>query len=152
MRRHLLAVGVVCAAAGLAHGQFGAPANGTGGGSPVMPGQAVGTGCGFPSAGNPVPKAAPPAGTPLGSGLSSRPYDPSRPLDVFKGTGIDPKSVVAPIMPMGMKEPNLLDRLYDKLGAVTGFRRPDAPAQANYTPGISRRNRERAENRMWRRD
>jgi hypothetical protein len=92
-----------------------------------------------------------PVGSPVGNALT-RPYDPTRPLDALKGTGLDPSSVVAPVVPMGMKEPNLLDRLYEKLGTVTGFRKPDTPPRTNFVPGISRRNRERAEQRMWRRD
>ena len=54
-------------------------------------------------------------------------------------------------------EKNLVDRLYDKLDAalhVSFFSKPPAPVAKppNVTPGIFRRNRERAEERMWRRD
>jgi hypothetical protein len=103
--------------------------------------------------GSPAAKAAaPPAGSPVGNALS-RPYDPARPLDVFKGTGLDPKSLVAPVAPMGGGgEPNLLDRLYQRLGSATGFLKPSTPPRTTYTPGIARRNRERAAARMWRKD
>ena len=116
-----------------------------------MPGQGVGTGFSLPSVGTRQPQAAPNAGTPIGNALS-RPYDPSKPYDVFKGTGLDAKNVVAPVQARGGGEGNLLARLYQKMGGVFGFKKPDLPPQPNYTPGIARRNRERAEQRMWRRD
>ena len=147
MRRLMLAVGVACAAAGTA----GAQASMTAGGNAVMPGQSVGSGFSLPSVGTQIPKAAPPAGNPIGTALT-RPYDPARPLDAFKGTGIDPKSIVAPVTTMGSGEPNVLDRLYQKLGSVIGFVKPGEPARQTYTPGIARRNKERMEQRMWRRD
>lgn len=147
MRRLLLAVGVACATAGGASAQGSMTASG----NALMPGQGVGTGFSLPGVGTRQPQAVPSAGAPVG-GLSSRPYDPSRPYDVFKGTGLDAKSVVAPVQAMGSDQPNILDRLYQKMGSVFGFTKPSTPAKPNYTPGIARRNRERAEMRMWRRD
>lgn len=140
---------------------------GTAGGQPTtagkdqppaaMPGQAVGTPLNLNPVGTPVNRAVPSrndlkkVGSPL-----SRPYDPTKPLDVFKGTNLDPKAVVAPIAGYpgtAAGDPNLLDRLYQKLNAsVTSFFRPSQPDRPTYTPGISRRNRERAESRLWRRD
>ena len=155
MRRLLLAVGVACAAAGTAGAQGSMTAGGNAvmpaSGNAVMPGQSVGTGFSLPGVGKQIPKAAPAAGNPIGTALT-RPYDPARPLDAFKGTGLDPKSIVAPVTSMGSAEPNVLDRLYQKLGSVVGFQKPSDPPRMNYTPGIARRNRERAEARMWRRD
>lgn len=147
MRRLLLAAVVVCAGAGTASAQGSMTASG----NALMPGQGVGTGFSLPSVGTRQPQAAPKVGAPVGNAFQ-RPYDPSKPLDAFKGTSLDPKSVVAPVQAMGADNPNLLDRFYVKLGTVFGFKKPDLPAQPNYTPGIARRNRERAEQRMWRRD
>jgi len=116
-------------------------------------GQVVSTGFNLNPAGNRVPAAAPPAGTNVGNPLL-RPYDPNRPLDAFKGTNLSAKNVVAPVTGIpGTQQPDLLDRVYDKLGSVTKFFRPSAPQTPTQTvtPGIFRRNRER--NKMeWRRD
>ena len=149
MRRLLLAFGVACAAAGTASAQ--AQGSMTASGNALMPGQGVGTGFSLPGVGTRQPQAAPNVGAPIGNALT-RPYDPSKPYDVFKGTGLDRNAVVAPVQAMGADNPNLLDRFYVKLGTVFGFKKPDLPPQPNYTPGIARRNRERAEQRMWRRD
>lgn len=161
--RRLLAVAALGAAAGTAPAQSGTVTGGVtttrlgGGGAPAsMPGQVVGSGFNLAgSAPQPVGKMLPPAGDPL-----SRPYDPSRPLDVFKGTGISPNQVIAPITafpPVPGPDKNLIDRLYDKLDAalnVNFFARKPEPVAAppNVTPGIFRRNRERVQERMWRRD
>ena len=42
--------------------------------------------------------------------------------------------------------------LNQKLASATNFFTPSPPPRPTYTPGISRRNRERAQERMWRRD
>jgi len=158
--RRLLAVAALGAAATTATAQSGTVTGGvtttrTGGGS-AMPGQVVGSGFNLAgSAPQPVGTPQPQVGTQI-----SRPYDPSRPLDMFRGTGINPNQAVAPISafpPLPGQEKNLIDRLYDKLDAVVGFN-PFArtaeplPRPMNVTPGIFRRNRERFDDRMWRRD
>ncbi|MBN9522358.1 hypothetical protein J0H58_28205 [bacterium] len=160
--RRLLAVAALGAAAGTAPAQSGTATGGIsttragGGATASMPGQVVGSGFNLAgSAPQPVGKMLPPAADPL-----SRPYDPSRPLDVFKGTGINPRQVIAPISafpPIPGPEKNLIDRLYDKLDAALNVnffsRKPEAvAAPMNVTPGIFRRNRERAQDRMWRPD
>jgi hypothetical protein len=152
MRQLGAAVAAACAVGlfvGEAAGQSG------GNGMPAaMPGQVVGTPLQLNTVGTPVQRAAPPAGDQLGNPLM-RPYDPTKPLDVFKGTAIDPKTVIAPVMGYpgtGGQDPNLLERLYQKLATVTGFYKPSDPQRPTYTPGISRRNRERAMQRLWRRD
>lgn len=157
MRHWLTAVGAACAfgwTGGPATAQLRGPGPGPAAGTAPIPGQIVSTAFDLPTAGSPVPMAAPQAGTPVGSPLM-RPYDPSKPLDVFKGTNIDPRSVVTPVSGfpgLATQQPDLLDRLYDKLTAVTQFFRPTSPTPPRvYTPGISRRNKERRE-RMWRRD
>jgi hypothetical protein len=123
-------------------------------GGPSMPGQIVSKGFNLKPAGMRLPAAAPQAGTHISSPLT-KPYDPNRPLDVFKGTNIDPKSVVAPVSGVpGTQQPDLLDRINSKLGSVTSFFRPSSPVQARpmITPGIFRRNRERTMQRNWRAD
>jgi hypothetical protein len=156
--RRLLAVAALGAAAGTATAQSGTVSGGvtrTGGG-PAMPGQVVGSGYNLAgSAPQPVGTPQPPVGTPGGKA-----YDPNRPLDVFRGTGLDTSKMVAPISafpPLPGQEKNLIDRLYDKLDAVFSYN-PFArateplPRPMNVTPGIFRRNRERFDDRMWRRD
>lgn len=160
MRRVLAAAAVVCAA-GSAAAQFGTATGGfstskAGGGVPAsMPGQVVGSGFNLAgSAPQPVGKQLPLVGDSQG-----RPYDPSKPLDQLNGTGINPRNVIAPISafpPVQGPDKNLIDRLYDKLDSALAFkfsRTPEPVARpANVTPGIFRRNRERFDDRMWRRD
>lgn len=145
MRRLVLAVGAACAAVGIGVAQQG-----------LMPGQTVGTGYTLNRVGNQVSKAAPPAADMISNPLM-RPYDPTKPLDAFKGTGIDPKTVMAPIGSGGYpgvptNNPNLLERVWTKVYSATDFFRPTPVTRPSYTPGIARRNRERAEARMWMRD
>ena len=160
--RRLLAAAAVAAAAGTATAQSGTATGGVtttkaGGGVPAsMPGQVVGSG--FNLAGStpqPVGRQQPTVGDPL-----TRPYDPTKPLDQLRGTGLDLKNVIAPISaspPVPGADKNLIDRLYDKLDSalsVNFFARTPEPVARpqNVTPGIFRRNRERADDRMWRRD
>ena len=87
-----------------------------------------------------------PADTPL-----IRRANPNNPFDGFKGTTLDPKSVVAPVIGLGNQ--NALERFYDKMKSAVGLStKPPAPPPQNVTPGIFRRNRERAKEQMWRRD
>lgn len=155
--RRLLAVAALGAAAGTAHAQSGTVTGGvtrTGGG-PAMPGQVVGSGY------NLAGSAPQPVGSPAGASMpGGKAYDPSRPLDVFRGTGINTSQLVTPVPtfpPLPGQEKNIVDRLYDKLDAVFSYN-PFAraaeppPRPMNVTPGIFRRNRERFDDRMWRRD
>ena len=144
MRTRIAALGLTCALAALATAQQPAPLGG---------GQVVSSGFNLNPAVPRVPAAAPQAGTSVGNPYL-RPYDPNRPLDALKGTNINPRDVVAPVMGIGgTQQPDLLDRVYDKLSSVTRFFKPSAPEPQSQpvTPGIFRRNRER--NKMeWRRD
>jgi hypothetical protein len=145
MHRLVAGLAAACAVAGTAAAQF------------TTQGQVVGSSVGLNPSGTAVPRAVPQAGNPVGNPLG-RPYDPTRPLDVFKGTNLDPKSVVAPVSgfpSVPTQQPDLLDKLYAKIGSITHFFSPTPPAQQpapTVTPGIFRRNRERAAERMWRRD
>ncbi len=148
MRQLLLAAGALCAAGVLAH----ATAQ-----NQPMPGQVVGTTFGsttFHQVGTQFPQAAPRVGKPVNVPEDTplmRRYDPNRPFDAFKGTNIDPRSIVAPVQ--GVGDQTALERFYDKVKSAFGITpRGTTPPPPNVTPGIFRRNRERARERMWRWD
>jgi hypothetical protein len=118
-----------------------------------MPGQVVGS---YRTVVNPVgnrlPAVAPPAGLPITANAMQRPYDPNHPFDMFKGTNIDPKTVIAPLTgPDGQQysPPDALDKLSAKIKAFFVHNPP--PPRPPYAPGITRRSKERI-HRMWRRD
>ncbi|MCI0703510.1 MAG: hypothetical protein L0241_20715 [Planctomycetia bacterium] len=144
MRRLTLVAGV-CALIGFANRADAQP-------NPnVMPGQVVGRPLNFNFApvGQQLPMAAPQAGQSITANAMQRPYDPSRPFDVFKGTGIDPKTVIAPLTAPETKS-DVLDKLSDKIREV--FRLGQPPSRPPFVPGITRRSRERIDARTWRRD
>jgi len=156
MRRWVAAIGIACGLAGPAAAQSAVGGLGTAPSSlpAAMPGREVGSSFNLKPSGTALPKAAPQAGAPVGGPLS-RPYDPARPLDALKGTGIDPKNVVAPpspFVPAAAPRPDLATRIYEKLVTMVGLNPEAPPPPANVTPGIFRRNRERARERMWRAD
>ncbi|MBA4190548.1 MAG: hypothetical protein C0467_21385 [Planctomycetaceae bacterium] len=144
MRRLMLTAGVVCAVAALTD-FAGAQVN-------TMPGQVVGSGYSTQSVGQPLPKAAPPAGQPIGLPADSammRRYDPNRPYDALKGTNLSRDQVRAPIAGMGDQS------MWSQLKVIFGLSKPPvqmAPQNSTYFPSLTRRNRERAEAREWRRD
>ena len=157
MRRTGMAVAVALLAGAVAVGQSGSlgPPGSTNNLTPAMPGTVVGNSINLKSAGAPVPTAVPSrADIKKLESPFMRAYDPSKPYDVFKGTNIDPTSVVAPVPGFARTgDPNLLERLYTKLGTATGFIKPMTPPRVTtYTPGLSRRNKERTMQRTWRKD
>lgn len=144
MRHLALAAGVVCAAVGVTSWVTAQ--------APGMPGQVVGTGYTMQQVGHQLPRVGQPVGQPINIPPNSpmmRPYDPNRPYDVFKGTNIDPRSVVTP--PQAGTGSNVFTRTYDQVKSILGMTKTVAPT-GTVTPGILRRNRERAAERMWRRD
>jgi hypothetical protein len=153
MRHLTLAAGAACALLMLnsASAQNGAPVVG----GTSMPGQVVGGYTGtVNSVGTKAPAAAPAAGLPITSNPLIRPYDPNDPYAAFKGTNIDTKQIIAPLVGADgrpVKPPGALDPLTDKLKAIFGLL-PAPPARPPYAPGISRRNRERINEHLWRRD
>jgi hypothetical protein len=147
MRQLLLTAGVVCAVAGFA-GPASAQVN-------TMPGQVVSTGfnSNVNAVGTQIPKAAPAQGKPINIPNDSqflRRYDPSRPYDAFKGTNLNVDQIVAPI-PLP-NEQSTFDKVSEKLKSVFGVTKAVEPQRSTYFPSLTRRNRERAEERLWRRD
>jgi len=146
MRQPALAAGGLCAAAILAH--F-APAQN----QAAMPGQVVGSGFRFKSVGEQFPQA----GTKVGQPTNLPPETPlmrrsniSDPFDAFRGTKIAPKSVAAPFPG---SDQTALERFYERMKSAVGPSTKAMPAPPQMvTPGIFRRNRERAKEQMWRRD
>jgi hypothetical protein len=149
MRRLTLAVGVACAVVLI--GPLGAQNSN----DFSMPGQIVGSfGDNLRPVGSRAPSAAPPAGQSVGANQFMRPFDPNRPYDQFKGTGIDPSQLRAPLVGPDGREVAPPGPLSDFIARVRSVFVKNPPPQRTipYAPGISRRNRERAEERMWRRD
>jgi hypothetical protein len=151
MQRLLVAAGIACAI--ILTNSAGAQ-NPTNPGGFAMPGQVVGS---YRGQVNPVgqkaPSAAPAAGQPITANAMQRPFDPNHPYDIFKGTNIDPNSVVAPLVGPDGKQvvpPDALDKLSEKIKAIWGFA-AQAPPRPPYTPGITRRTKERYQ-QPWRRD
>lgn len=149
MRRVVLAVGVLCAVVVTGRGtaQNGSPGIAT-------PGQIVGSFNGpINPVGNKLPSVAPPVGQAITANAQQRPFDPNKPYDAFKGSSFNPDDLVAPLVgPDGkpIEPPDALDRLSDKIKAFF-VKTPPPPPRPPYTPGISRRNKERRE-MLWRRD
>ncbi|MDY3552240.1 hypothetical protein R5W24_001320 [Gemmata sp. JC717] len=152
MRRIVLAAGVLCAVA--VTGRTIAQNSATGFSTP---GQVVGSYSGNVNpVGNRLPQVAPPVGQAITGNAQQRPYDPNHPYDAFKGSSFSPNDLVAPLVgPDGqpVQPPDALDRLSEKIKAFF-VKTPAPPARPPYTPGISRRNKERREMREipWRRD
>jgi hypothetical protein len=145
MRQLLLAAGVVCAG-GLVAQCVSAQSQ------TIMPGQAVGTSYRFNSVGTTFPQAGKKLGQPINippdSALMRR-ADPNNPLAAFRGSALDPSNVIAPVAGLG----NGLENFFDKVKSAVGLSVQTPPARPNnVTPGIFRRNRERAKQMLWRRD
>lgn len=154
MRRLTLAAGAACAM--LMIDSAGAQNSTSNSGGTTMPGQVVGTPLGTVNPiGQKAPAAAPPAGVPITSNPLFRPYDPNDPYAAFKGTNLDPKSVVTPLVGTDgqpVSPPSAVDKLVEKLKSLVGLSSQAPPPRPPFTPGILRRKRERIEDRMWRRD
>jgi hypothetical protein len=150
MRRMLVAAGVACAII-LTH--TAEAQNGSTPGGFTMPGQIVGS---YRGSVNPVgqraPAAAPQVGQNITANATQRPYDPNHPFDMFKGTNIDPNSVIAPLVGPGGEQftpPDYLDKLSAKIKSFFVSTLP--PPRPPYAPGVTRRSHQRGQH-MWRRD
>jgi hypothetical protein len=118
-----------------------------------------GTSSPFPSSGVPVgkplltspgqnlPSVAPKIGQPIGLlGLDGKPISTERP----PGTPIDMKNLAAPLpapLTGDASSKSIFEKVYAKWREAIGLSKPTTVAQ-NYTPGLSRRNRERRAS-MW---
>ena len=149
MRQMLAAVAAACAVVAATTGRAAAQ---IGNSQAAIPGgQVVSTSYPLKAGGAMIPRAVSPAGTPIGSPLMN-PMS-GNVINPYKQPGFDPSLIVAPASGFpGSPSPDLIDKLYDKLDSVTSFFRPAPSPRPTYTPGISRRNKERAMERNFHRD
>lgn len=118
------------------------------------PGSVVGRSSSVSPAGQKLPNAAPPAGTPIGfTGPGGMPVQSARP----PGKVIDLSNLAAPLTaPLApdlagpQQDKTMLQKVYDQWANLIGLSKPPAATVPNYTPGISRRNRERNKFTWWR--
>ena len=106
------------------------------GGTPVGRAAIAPVGTQQPQVGTQFPKVGQPAGF---MGTDGK-FTIEKPMQQV----VDPKAVVAPYPGMPGEEPDFWDRLYARSLKVMGMNQP-VIVQKNYTPGLSRRNRERRE-------
>lgn len=114
----------------------------------AMPGTQIGKPILQP-VGNPISKAVPQAGQRVGSGPGGLPpsLDPQLPRPA--GQQIDLKNVIAPYPQQPTPDKSFWTKLEDRWFAL--FQSPTPAVRPNnWTPGIARRNRERAEERRER--
>jgi hypothetical protein len=107
----------------------------------------------FGSVGQTAPAAAPKAGQPIGyAGPDGKPVSMDRPA----GTVVDLRNLAAPItapLAPGLAESqpkSVFEKVYDKWRQAIGLDKPASATTNNYTPGLSRRNRERRSMMWWR--
>jgi hypothetical protein len=106
------------------------------------------------SVGTPVASAAPKVGTPVGTPPGGQPNQSSIP----PGFNFDLKNVVAPVnaeyLPPALRpqqKESLYEAAFRKWLEAFGLSKPPE-IKNTFTPGMSRRNRERARERAWWRD
>jgi len=118
----------------------------------VIPGQLPGTTVSSPlnlSVSRPVPAAVPPAGVPVG--VRPKPTDAllTSPAASLPKGSFDPSVVIGPVpasmLPQG--EQTLWQKFVDKFGERLGL--VSSPETPRWVPGLSRRNRERADERRF---
>ncbi len=107
----------------------------------------------FGTVGQTAPAAAPKAGQSIGYvGPDGKPVSMERPA----GTVVDLKNLAAPLSaPLSpdlaaLQPKSTLEKLYDKWRLAIGLDKQTTATTNNYTPGISRRNRERRSMMWWR--
>jgi hypothetical protein len=117
------------------------------------PGQVVGQSSTLMPAGQTFAPAGQPVGQPIGyNGPNGQPINTARP----EGQMIDLSNLAAPLtapLPPGLvpaREKSALEKVYDSWARLIGLSKPDPAKVANYTPGLSRRNRERNKFTWWR--
>jgi len=122
-----------------------------------MPGQVVSntTGDRVKLIGHELPQVGKHVGKPVNVPTTNpllRPYNPNNPYEALEGTNLNVKSVVAPVNGYMSEAPaSKFDQVVSSLKSFVGI--STKPMVKNiYTPGIYRRDRQRAEERMWMRD
>jgi hypothetical protein len=142
-------LGLTCAVIGIAGWAMAQNAS--------MPGQVVSnsTGENLRLVGNELPQAGKPVGKPINLPYNNplfRPYNPANPYEALEGTGMNAKSVVAPVNGFTNEAPqSTFQQITNKMKSLLGLTTPPT-VQRIYTPGIYRRDRQRAQERMWVRD
>lgn len=116
--------------------------------TPGMPGTPVGKPIVVP-VGIPIPRAAPAAGERVGTGPGGLPPALSPQQPQMPGQQIDLKNVIAPYPQQPTPEPTFWEKLEERWFSLFKSSNPTVPPP-NWTPGIGRRNRERAEERRQR--
>jgi hypothetical protein len=108
------------------------------------------------SVGQAIPKAAPQVGNNVGTAPGGQPAQPS---NIPPGFQFDLKNVVAPVSPEFLppalrpaQNQTLYDAAFKKWLEAFGLVKPPEVTTNNFTPGMSRRNRERHKERQWWRD
>jgi hypothetical protein len=97
--------------------------------NPIMPGEVVSSSSSndtLSRVGKEAPKVGKSVGQPINLPAENpllRRYDPNKPYDMFKGTNLDVKSIVAPMngYMSAAGDPTVLDKLYGKLKSVVGL-------------------------------
>jgi hypothetical protein len=125
--------------------------------SPLSPFPGTGVPVGRPvltSVGTKIPQAGTTAGQPIGLlGLDGKPISMERP----QGQVVDLKNLAAPLsapLTPGLADSqpkSVFEQVYQKWREAIGLSKPASLAPpGNYTPGLSRRNRERRAAMWWR--
>lgn len=153
IRVGVLAVAAMAVLDGAAQAQLKQlPEVGAAPGQQQMPGINVGRPL-LINVGTVFPKAVPAAGGQVGTTPGKVPgYSPQ---SLLPGAGLDRNAVVGPLPrgTLGPNEPSLWGNFVDRFGGALGLVRPE-PRSPVWTPGISRRNREREKEKLahWQRD
>jgi hypothetical protein len=107
----------------------------------------------FGTVGQTAPAAAPKAGQSIGYvGPDGKPVSMERPA----GTVVDLRNLAAPItapLSPGLSDSqpkSVFEKVYDKWRQAIGLDKATSATTNNYTPGLSRRNRERRSMMWWR--
>jgi hypothetical protein len=107
----------------------------------------------FGTVGQTAPAAAPKAGQAIGYvGPDGKPISMERP----PGQVVDLRNLAAPItapLAPGLADSqpkSVFEKVYDKWRQAIGLDKPTSTTATNYTPGLSRRNRERRSMMWWR--
>ncbi|MBL8866177.1 MAG: hypothetical protein KF873_12925 [Gemmataceae bacterium] len=107
----------------------------------------------FGTVGQTAPPAAPRAGQAIGYvGPDGKPVSMERPA----GQVVDLRNLAAPItapLAPGLTDSqpkSVFEKVYDKWRQAIGLDKQTTPTTNNYTPGLSRRNRERRSMMWWR--